>query len=76
MKRYRSSFNARLFNDKSTRHKLKVMGKWDAMFDDERNSVPEVDGEVEAFLKLGRTYRVTITIQEIQDDSTSRHQDP
>jgi hypothetical protein len=76
MKRYRSSFRTQLFDDESTRHKLRVMGKWDAMIDDERNPTPEVDDEVEAFLKLGRTYLVTITIQEIQDDSTPRHQDP
>jgi hypothetical protein len=76
MKRYRSSFNARLFNDESTRHKLQVMDKWNAMIDDARNDPPDVADEVEAFLKLGRTYLVTITIQEIQDDSTPRHQDP
>ena len=50
-----------LFDDESVRKKLTVMSKWDAAFDDARNETETDFGEqVDAFMQLGHTYRVTI----------------
>lgn len=54
-----------LFNDASVAEKLKVMSKMDAIFDDSRNEIiPDDIGEtIEAFLTLGKTYKITIEEQ-------------
>ena len=51
-----------LFDDASTRKKVTVMDKWDAMTDDARN--PDFEG-LEEFLRWGKRYR--ITLEEIGD---------
>jgi hypothetical protein len=56
----------KLFNDKSVRKKLTVMTKWDAMIDDARNPEDDFTERLEAFLKLGKSYRIRITVEEVQ----------
>lgn len=46
-----------LFDDSSTREKVTVMDKWEAMTDDARN--PDFEG-LEDFLVWGKRYRITI----------------
>jgi len=55
-----------LRDDESTRKKLEVMGKWDAMTDDGRNRDNLLES-VDEFLKLGKRYRIILTITEIGD---------
>lgn len=46
-----------LFDDPSTREKVTVMDKWEAMTDDERN--PDFEG-LDDFLEWGKKYRITV----------------
>ena len=55
-----------LYNDASVRKKLGVMTKWDAMIDDGRNPETDFAERAEAFLKLGKSYKITFIIEEIQ----------
>ena len=49
-----------LFDDDSVKEKLRVMSKWDAMFDDSRNPDEDFGERVENMFQLGKTYRITI----------------
>lgn len=57
-----------LYDDDSTREKLTVMSKWQAMVDDERNPKSDFAEEIEAFLQPGKTYRLTMKFQEVDAD--------
>lgn len=54
-----------LFDDASTRKKLTVMDKMDAISDDFRNDIPDIAVEVETYLQLGKKYRFSLKIEEI-----------
>lgn len=55
-----------LFDDESVREKLTVMSKWEAVCDDGRNPRDELTEEkVNDFLVLGKTYKVTLTLEEM-----------
>jgi hypothetical protein len=54
-----------LFKDASVKEKLKVMDKWEVMFDDSRNPDINFNDEVEKFLKLGKKYRIQMSIEEV-----------
>lgn len=70
IKRIESSEHLTLFDDESVRKKLTAMSKWDAMFDDERNVATNAMSEVaENFLQLGKTYKVTVSIEEVNNGS-------
>lgn len=57
----RLAFVFDLFDDDAVRKKLTVLSKWDAMTDDGRNADGEDMAErLEAMLRLGRRYRVTV----------------
>lgn len=54
-----------LHDDESVREKLTVMSKWDVLHDDGRNPTIDPDDKIEAFLQLGKTYRLTIVLEEV-----------
>lgn len=57
--------HATLFDDESVREKLESMSKWDVMFGDSRNTtMTDMDESVNGFLKLGKTYKITLSIEE------------
>lgn len=56
---------ATLFDDASVHKKLEVMDKWSALLDDSRNAETDMAEQVEEALQLGKTYRITIKIEEI-----------
>lgn len=55
----------KLFRDMSVREKLKVMTRWEAMLDDARNPDFDWAEQIEKSLKLGKSYRVTLKIEEM-----------
>jgi len=65
MKKIQTSKIWTLFDDDSVKKKLKVMDKWDAMMDDSRNPECDIAEQVEKFLELGKSYRVTISFEEV-----------
>ena len=68
MNRITFSDNFTLYDDASNHKKLKVMSKWEAMLDDERNDpVNDFSEEVEKFMEFGKTYEVTITFEEVNN---------
>jgi hypothetical protein len=54
-----------LHDDEGVRKKLTVMSKWDALLDDARNPTSDFAERLEALLKLGKSYRVTMTVEEV-----------
>lgn len=58
---------AHLHDDASVREKLTVMSAWEALWDDAR-TITEEDWDVKASEALvpGKTYRITLTIEEIE----------
>lgn len=57
-----------LFDDESVHEKLTVMDKFEAMVDDSRNNDNNYTKDNEAleeFLQLGKSYKVTITYEEV-----------
>lgn len=67
-KKIEFEYNLELFDDDSLKEKLKVMSKWDAMFDDSRNKqVPDnTDEQVDAFCQLGKKYNIKISLEEVE----------
>lgn len=63
----RVRFVCMLADDASTREKLEVMSKFEAMLDDSRNTgVPgDLADQIDEHLEPGKFYRVTIQIEEI-----------
>ena len=57
-----------LYDDASVRKKCRVMDKWEAMLDDSRNPTDDFTERVEDLLQFGRSYRVTIVIEEVVGD--------
>ena len=58
--------NQKLYPDVG--HKLEVMTKWDALFDDERNESDYLVVEkIEEYLETGKTYNIFITIEEVKE---------
>lgn len=57
-----------LYDDELTLTKLTVMTKFDALMDDERNPAltPEKEEELEDFLQVGKIYRITTTLEELE----------
>ena len=51
-------FTLRLFDDESTKEKLTVMNQMDAMFDDERNIIPEQYYELVTGLQPGESIHI------------------
>lgn len=45
--------------------KLTVMSVWEAVVDDARNPESDMDEKISAFLKPGKKYRLTITVEEM-----------
>jgi hypothetical protein len=68
-------FVAKLFDDESTRKKLEVMEKWNAIIDDERNGCPDMSEAVEQLLQLGKTYRFAFSIEEIDEEQNNLDED-
>lgn len=65
--------HATLFDDESTKEKLKVMSKWDAMFDDARNTpTVSMDERADEFLESGKTYKITVSIEEVDSGTPNR----
>jgi len=58
-------FEGYLFDDDSVKKKLEVMSKWDAIIDDERNQMDDIDGQVNQLLQLGKKYRFTLIVEVI-----------
>jgi hypothetical protein len=54
-----------LYDDASTRAKLAVMDKYDAMLDDGRNPTTDFAERVETVLTPGRKYRVYCLIEDV-----------
>ena len=59
-------WNATLYDDESVKEKLKWMTKWDAMIDDSRNPEVNIVEQVEDFLQLGKSYKITLKVDEIK----------
>jgi hypothetical protein len=60
--------NHTLYDDESVRKKLTVMGKWDAMMDDSRNPDIDIYAMVDEFVELGGTYKITLIIEEVENE--------
>lgn len=56
-----------LFDDDSTKRKLECgADKWEVMVDDGRNpDCTKENGEIEEFLKVGKTYKITVLFREL-----------
>jgi len=54
------SFRVKLFDDASTRSKLKVMDPLDAMFDDGRNDIPDEFFDIVGGVSPGDTLEITV----------------
>jgi hypothetical protein len=55
-----------LFDDPSVREKLTVMSKWEVICDDARNNDDGfTDEQVSEFMEVGKTYKITMIIQEV-----------
>ena len=55
-----------LFDDESVKEKLTVMDKWDAVCDDSRNDLPDMTGDIDKYLVMGKRYRMTIVVEELE----------
>ena len=58
----KTQFNLTLFDDRSVREKLTVMTKLEAMFDDERNKIPEEYYDIVSSIKYGQSIKLTVEI--------------
>jgi hypothetical protein len=56
----KTSFDMKLFDDESTREKLTVMTRLEAVFDDGRNIVPEAYWTLMSGLQPGEVIRITV----------------
>lgn len=56
-----------LFDDESVKRKLTVMSKWEAMNDDARNPHSDMADRVEALVQFGKTYKFTLTVEEVAE---------
>ena len=61
---YKEDFSMRLFDDASTREKLKVMTPIEALFDDERSEIPDGYYDIVQGLKPGQKLRIIVEIIE------------
>lgn len=57
-----------LFDDEGNREKHKVMDKFDIVCDDSRNENMLTTEKFEEFLQWGKSYKITIALEEINNE--------
>jgi hypothetical protein len=58
----KTQFDLTLFNDEKTKEKLEIMNCLEAMFDDDRNHLPNEYYFFSDGIQMGRTVRVTLEL--------------
>lgn len=61
----KADFTVKLFDDESTYEKLAVMSPLEAMFDDERNKIPDTYYQLLDNIKTGQSLRITVEVEEV-----------
>lgn len=69
MNRVKLDVTATLFDDCKTRALADYDEKWSTMLLDPRNGLDrDFCGEIESFLQFGRTYRIIITVEKVEEN--------